>query len=75
MSSQPVVRSNSSNNGDLPILINIKEVAVLSSISVRTIWRLVSTHEFPEPIRIGGSVRWARETVLVWLNSKINPSK
>ena len=44
-------------------LYSIDGLVELLSLSRRTIWRLRSTGELPA-VRIGGSTRWARETVL-----------
>ncbi|MCP4823966.1 MAG: AlpA family phage regulatory protein [Shimia sp.] len=32
-------------------------------LSRSTLWRLIKNDLFPEPIRIGGSVRWTEEDV------------
>jgi excisionase family DNA binding protein len=37
------------------------------SVSKRTIWRLLSGKRLPEPLRIGGSVRWRREQIDRWI--------
>ena len=41
-------------------LLSVNEVADLLAVSVRTVWRLLSTGRLPQPIRIGGGriVRW-----------------
>ncbi len=40
--------------------IDIKQVASMFGVSTRTIRRLWSKGELPEPIRIGRSVRWRK---------------
>ncbi len=50
-----------------PLLITAEEFAELMQISVRTLWRLRSAGQVPEPVRIGGTVRWNRERVLDWI--------
>ncbi|WP_152097679.1 helix-turn-helix domain-containing protein [Lacipirellula parvula] len=41
-----------------PVLISIKQVAELLSLSTRTVRRAWYSGELPPPIRIGRSVRW-----------------
>ena len=36
-------------------------------ISKRTLWRLLSSKQIPEPIRIGGNVRWLLQNVEQWI--------
>jgi predicted DNA-binding transcriptional regulator AlpA len=38
------------------------------SISTRTLWRLVSTKRFPEPLHVGGSTRWRLADVERWID-------
>lgn len=51
-----------------PLLIDVHEVARLTQISERTIWRLRSAELMPQPVRLGGSVRWRREEILCWIS-------
>jgi len=52
-----------------PLLITAEEFADLMQVSVRSIWRLRSAREIPEPLRIGGNIRWRREEVRQWIES------
>ena len=52
-----------------PILITSTELAHMMSISLRSLWRLRSAGKLPEPVRLGGSVRWRREQLLDWIDS------
>lgn len=45
------------------------DVAMLLSLSERTVWRLLSAKRLPEPLRIGGSVRWNLDQVREWINA------
>src|SRR5436189_100261 len=38
-----------------PLFVTAAELAQLLRISTRTLWRLLSAHKIPEPIRIGGA--------------------
>ena len=46
------------------LLVDVKEVAAVLGVSARTVWRLVSTGEFPPPIKLGRLSRWRRKDVL-----------
>ena len=48
-------------------LLKAEEVALMLSISTRTLWRLVSTNKFPEPVRTGGSTRWRTTDLENWI--------
>lgn len=50
-----------------PLLITAQEFADLMQLSVRTLWRLSSAGQIPEPVRIGGAVRWRRADVTFWV--------
>jgi predicted DNA-binding transcriptional regulator AlpA len=41
-------------------MLTIDEVSTMFKVDVRTIRRRVTTGDFPEPVRIGRSVRWKR---------------
>ena len=49
-------------------LMNVKELAVLLGVAVRTTWRLRSAGKLPSPIRIGKSVRWSAKTIGAWID-------
>jgi predicted DNA-binding transcriptional regulator AlpA len=50
-----------------PLLITAAEFARLLQISTRTLWRLRSAGELPEPVRFGGAVRWRLEEIRKWI--------
>lgn len=50
-------------------LISVEQVAEMLSISVRTVWRLVSTHRIAPPLRIGRLVRWRLVDVVDWIKN------
>ncbi len=52
-------------------LLEASDVANLMGISVRTVWRLISSGHVPQPIRIGGSPRWHRSTLENFVAAKI----
>ena len=50
-------------------LLTAKAVGEMLSLSKRQVFRLNSSGKIPAPIRIGGSVRWAENTIAVWLKA------
>lgn len=44
-------------------LMKLDEVAKYFSVNSRTLRRLWERGEFPEPIRVGGCLRWQRQTL------------
>jgi predicted DNA-binding transcriptional regulator AlpA len=38
--------------------VTAKAVAKMLSLSTRTIWRLRSAGKLPQPVQIGGAIRW-----------------
>lgn len=45
------------------LLLTVKEVAYLLSLSERTVWTRSGTGELPRPITIGRSKRWVRKEI------------
>lgn len=52
----------------LPLLLDVKEVAALLSVSVRSVWRLRDAGDLPAPVRVGKLIRWRRDALLRWLD-------
>lgn len=52
-----------------PLLISADQFASMIQLSTRTLWRLLSAGKLPEPVRIGGSVRWRIDDVKLWIAS------
>ena len=48
-------------------LLTAKAVGEMLSLSKRQIFRLNSCGKIPEPIRIGGAVRWSEQEISSWL--------
>jgi prophage regulatory protein len=46
-----------------------RELAGMLDVSLRQVWRLNSAGKLPKPVRLGGSVRWARQEVLDWFDA------
>lgn len=41
-------------------LLSVQQVASLMQISTRSVWRLLSSGELIEPVRLRGNTRWRR---------------
>lgn len=50
-------------------LLSARALGQILSLSKRQIFRLNSCGKLPEPLRIGGSVRWAESTIAAWLEA------
>jgi predicted DNA-binding transcriptional regulator AlpA len=55
---------------DEALLLDVRAVARLFSLSTQTVRRLDSQGRIPRPIRIGRAVRWYKPHVLGWLAEK-----
>ncbi len=62
----------SSPKTSTPRMIDVTEVATILSVSTRTVWRLVSSGELPQPIRFGRNVRWRAGDIESWIDAQIN---
>lgn len=51
-----------------PLFVTAAELAQLMRISTRTLWRLLSARKIPEPIRLGGTVRWRIDLIQDWID-------
>jgi prophage regulatory protein len=53
------------------LLLTVRQVATLTQLGVRTIWRYVAVGYFPPPISIGPKAkRWTRQAVEAWIAAK-----
>jgi prophage regulatory protein len=60
--------------GDRPVerLIRIGEVKRLTGLSTATLYRKISTKEFPRPVQLGAAARaWALSEVQNWIAGRI----
>jgi predicted DNA-binding transcriptional regulator AlpA len=51
-----------------PLLIPALDLARMMQISTRTLWRMRSAGQLPEPVRLGGTVRWRMEEIKNWID-------
>ncbi|MGO9113940.1 MAG: helix-turn-helix transcriptional regulator [Thermoguttaceae bacterium] len=54
-------------SSETPALITATDFAAMLKVSVRTLWRLRSGGKIPEPVRLGGAVRWRLDEVKDWI--------
>lgn len=47
-----------------PRYLRVSEVAKIFDISTATVWRWVRAGKLPQPVKICGSTRWKRSTLL-----------
>ena len=74
MKSRPIIEGKlKSPTIGLQPLISADELSTILNVSKRTIWRLLSGKRLPEPLRIGGSVRWRREQIDRWIEQGCPP--
>jgi predicted DNA-binding transcriptional regulator AlpA len=52
-----------------PMLLSASDLTVLLKLSLRTIRAMDRAGKLPKPIRIGGSIRWRRDEILLWIDS------
>jgi prophage regulatory protein len=50
-----------------PRLLNATGVAALLNVSSRSVYRLADAGRMPQPLKVGGSVRWDRQAVEQWV--------
>lgn len=48
-------------------LISAATLAKRLDVSVRTVWRLLSSGKLPDPVKVGGSVRWRNGDIATWI--------
>ena len=54
-------------------LMNKRDVARQLSVCERTLENLMKRGEFPPPLRLGKTVRWAKVVVDAWLEQQLQP--
>ncbi|MBX9655581.1 helix-turn-helix domain-containing protein [bacterium] len=49
------------------VLMTVHDLGQTLKVSIRSIWRFRRSGLLPEPIRIGGAIRWRSEDVARWI--------
>ena len=73
MNKTPVVGLSFADDDDDARLVPAATVAKMLSISVRSLWRLLSAGRLVPPVRLGRSVRWHVAEVRRWIDSGCLP--
>jgi excisionase family DNA binding protein len=55
-----IVPTPQSSSDTLPLLLTAGQAGRYIGVSVRTLWRLVSAKQLPEPLHVGRAARWRR---------------
>jgi predicted DNA-binding transcriptional regulator AlpA len=50
-----------------PVMLDVEALASLLDCSTRHVRRCVDAGKFPQPVRLGGCVRWPRHVVEAWI--------
>ncbi|MGP0066358.1 MAG: helix-turn-helix domain-containing protein [Isosphaeraceae bacterium] len=53
----------------MPAAYDVADIAAMLKLSERTVWRLSDEGSIPGKFRVGGSVRWSRETIDRWISA------
>lgn len=48
------------NADPLPLLLTADQAARYIGVSIRTLWRLTSAKQLPDPLHVGRAARWRR---------------
>lgn len=71
--SETADRNRESPSLDEQLLVPAATVAKMMSISVRSLWRLLSAGQLVPPVRLGRSVRWHVAEVRRWIDAGCPP--
>ena len=59
--------ATSENGPDDRLLISVKDVARILGVGVRTVWRMASSGDLPQPVTVGGRLkRWEIAAMETW---------
>lgn len=59
--------ADETSDAEALMLLTPGEAAKLLKVSVRTLWRMRSAGEVPEPVRVRNAVRWRRTDLARWI--------
>jgi excisionase family DNA binding protein len=52
-----------------PLLLSARTLAERLGVSVRTLWRLRTSGKLPQPVRLGGAIRWRAGEIEAWIEA------
>ena len=50
------------------MLINIRDIAIILDVSERTVRRMNDAGRLPEPIQLGGLLKWKKSSIYDWID-------
>ncbi|MDC3223571.1 helix-turn-helix domain-containing protein [Mariniblastus sp.] len=50
-------------------LLDVETVSKMLGVSSRHVYRLCDVGKMPPPMKLGGAVRWDRQTITDWIDS------
>lgn len=51
-------------------LLTVRNVADVLRCSTMTVWRLSKKGQIPQPVKVGGMVRWKADSLQEWLSAQ-----
>lgn len=51
------------------MLLKDSDVAARLNVSRRQVWKLLAGGKLPQPVRVGGSVRWREDDLRAWIDA------
>lgn len=49
-------------------LLTAKSLGAMLSLSARSVWRLRSAQKLPNPVKVGGAIRWRLSDIEQWMS-------
>ena len=59
--------NSAESQGEQPLLLDVKGVSWITSLSERSIWRGVDVGRVPKPLKVGGRRLWRRSDIERWV--------
>lgn len=56
-------------------LVDVRSVAEMLGVSSRQVYRLADAGRMPQPIKLGGAVRWSRRAIVEWIDAGCPPQE
>ncbi len=56
-----------------PELVSVKQLSALLQLSPSAVYELRASGRLPEPVRLGGAVRWRRKEIECWILADCPP--
>lgn len=50
-------------------MMDVEAVATMLTVSTRHVYRLADSGRMPRPVKLGGAVRWDRQSITDWIDA------